>query len=409
MTARPADRTGLYRTIASQHVWPFLLILVFAAVFFQRALGVGVLLQLEELILLVAVGGGIASQLMAQKINRLIPLYLVALGGMIVISLAGGYATSITTSVLACILFLKLPLLLYVFRNLVNYDLSRMMLWFLVFLVTGGALSLALPGYFLSLLPDLTYDIDGGRMMGFFVNANRQGALASILLLYFYFIKKQKLLALFCFGMLFLTESRSYFIATVMIFFYCYHQFVSKLSLMLLSPILIGAAGYLLIYEFNILETFGSIGGTLESDLRYIRAAMLAGGVLLATEFFPFGAGGGRFGSTLSTGSAAYDRVGIGNWDTVLDGSGIHDSGIGTILGEFGFAGLAVLAVALAAGFRIWSRRVLLGQDIWFLVFMVLFLSLFRQVISNFYFSFIIIGYAYVIVRLRIAKGQPPV
>lgn len=397
---------GLNRTIASQYIWPAVLLLSFSAVFIERNLRLGILLQLDELIILIGVAGGFATQLLSQKISKLILFYIILLMVISVVSLAGGYAQSIPTSILACFLYLKLPLLLYIFRSMPSYDLSRLMNWFFLFLLIGGVLSLVFNAYFESLLPDVTWYLDPGRMMGFFVSPNRQAALASVLFLYFYFIRKQRSVAFLCFAILFLTESRSMFILAIMLFLYCYHQFVSKLSLLVLSPVLVLATAYFLVFEFEILETLDFITGTLDADLRYIRAAMLAGGIFLAIEYFPFGAGGGTFGSPLSRGSQAYNDVGIGHWDSVLDGSGIHDSGIGTMFGEFGVFGVVVLVVALYASFRSWSRNILIRRDLIVILFMILFLSLFRQVISNFYFSFITIGYAYIILQLRWSKSN---
>jgi hypothetical protein len=111
------------------------------------------------------------------------------------------------------------------------------------------------------------------------------------------------------------------------------------------------------------------------------------GGISLANDFFPFGVGGGFFGSSMSGGSEAYALIGIAHWDTVIDMTGIFDSGFGAILGEYGYAGLVSYTVIIFMTMRYAQSRPAPTVRVMFLTLLILFMSFFRTVASDFFWS----------------------
>ncbi|MCR9185099.1 MAG: hypothetical protein NXH81_06870 [Halieaceae bacterium] len=254
--------------------------------------------------------------------------------------------------------------------------------------VVGCLSSLLFPSFFQGLLPSTTYELDVSRLMGFSLNANRAAAASSVLLLYFVFYKRSLLTASLFFFLLLFSESRSVTFLVAIVFAFLI------LSARISVPKKIAVASFGIIVVLGFLsqfiafeETVFKIENTLSGDLRYIRAAMLFGGWSLATEFFPFGVGGGMFGSSMSQGSAAYVIIGISHWSTVVDMTGVFDSGFGAILGEYGFLGLLiyVFLVYLTIKYALRARRPTL--QVLFLVFLILYMSFFRTVASDFFFS----------------------
>ncbi|MDV7141357.1 hypothetical protein R3X27_01540 [Tropicimonas sp. TH_r6] len=385
-------------------IWPTLLVLLFSATFLVRTTKLSALSQLDELFLVGAFAIGLSLSLLHGRVHMLAAVYFAGLLCLTLLSSFGGLNPTLPISILSALLFWKLPLVAFAFRNAPLYDLSNVMRALFVFCVVGGAVSLSFPSFFISLLPDVSFKMNTERMVGFFLNANRQGALASLLFLYFWFVGRKKPLALLMLAILLLTGSRSYIAITPLIFLYFRHVSQHSLSTMLVAPVIATATLYLLITEFGILDTVQKATQTLDSGLRYIRVAILAGGFTLATEFFPLGAGGGMFASPLSHGSQAYVMLGIDGWATVIEGTGIHDSGIGTMLGEYGFLGTAMVFFLLFRMFRIWGQGLLSPVNCLFLLALVAYQSLFRQVISDFYFSFITIAFAILLYRLVEAR-----
>jgi len=380
---------------------PLLLVVLFSSIFVSRLTGLSFLEQIDELFILTVISVGIFLGILSGYVNLLLLYYLYGILLLITLSLAGGYSSNIFIIVLSSVLYLKIIPTIYIFRNAPHINITVLMNFLFIFCLIGGFISFMMPDLFLQLLPNTSYKISTDRMLGFFVNANRQGALASLLFIYFWFVKKRKIPALIALLILALTGSRSYLLVSSILFLYLFYANGGRLSIYLLTPIILSLIAYVLVYEFNVLETFEKVQGTINSDLRYIRIAMLFGGYSLATEFFPFGAGGGQFGSPLSHGGQAYVSLGISEWATVVEGTGIHDSGIGTILGEYGFFGFFLLAILIFQTFRVWGKNWLTRMDIYLLLGLIFYQSLFRQIIPDFYFSFITIGYAIVIISLR--------
>ncbi len=394
------------RTLPNPHgvipriVWPAVLVLLFSTTLLVRTTKLSALSQLDELFLVGAFAIGLSMSLLYGRVHMLAGVYFLGLLVLTLVSAFGGLNPSLTVSILSSLLFWKLPLVFFAFRNAPLYDMSNVMGTLFVFCVLGGALSMAFPAFFVALLPEVSFSMKTERMLGFFINANRQGALACLLFLYFWFVRRSTPLALLMLAILLLTGSRSYIAITPVIFLFFRHASQRSVSTMLVAPVLAAATVYLLITEFGVLDTVQKATQTLDAGLRYIRVAIFIGGLDLATEFFPFGAGGGKFASPLSHGSQAYVMLGIDGWATVIEGTGIHDSGIGTMLGEYGALGTTLIFFLLYRLFRIWGQGQLTPTHCLFMLALIAYQSLFRQVISDFYFSFITLGFATLLLRL---------
>lgn len=111
----------------------------------------------------------------------------------------------------------------------------------------------------------------------------------------------------------------------------------------------------------NIAE-FSSI-----EESRYIRALMVYYGGYLAIENFPIGTGAATFGTVLSGGSSVYSQVGLANTIFVEEMTGIYDSNLGSILGEFGFLGVFGFYIILRSIYKdfVWRFSDRLGIKIY--------------------------------------------
>ena len=128
---------------------------------------------------------------------------------------------------------------------------------------------------------------------------------------------------------------------------------------------------------------------------------MFSSGVQLALDNFPFGAGGGTFGSSMSLGSPVYNVVGIAHWATVIDGTGIYDSGLGGLMGEYGFLGGFLAFLMAGIGFYFIGRRSLKGPDILILLLVILYISFFRNVFTDVFYSLIVMILFLIILSVR--------
>lgn len=85
---------------------------------------------------------------------------------------------------------------------------------------------------------------------------------------------------------------------------------------------------------------------TMESpeDIGYIRGIMIYYSVVLAWSRFPFGTGAGSYGTLMSDNSPVYAEIGLENSVFFLTKSGIYDSNLASLLGEFGVLGILLFA-----------------------------------------------------------------
>lgn len=77
-------------------------------------------------------------------------------------------------------------------------------------------------------------------------------------------------------------------------------------------------------------------------DDNYPRWLMAYFGVFLAYLHFPIGTGAGTFGSVMSKGDVIYSHLGLMQYQSIANGSGIFDSNFGSIAGEYGVIGVVL-------------------------------------------------------------------
>lgn len=88
---------------------------------------------------------------------------------------------------------------------------------------------------------------------------------------------------------------------------------------------------------------------------------------------------------------------------TVAEGYGLNDSGIGSLLGEYGFAGLALVTISAAALMTHIAPDRLNRTDIAFLIMVFLVGSFFRAMISSYYYATLMV---LLVVMLSLHEGS---
>lgn len=365
-----------------------LMSLVYLQVFLTRATGIPFRTFFDFLVLSIF-ALLLIQTLMRKRINIDHLWFFVSIFVFTTISSLGSLEPSFSTSIISSIVFSKFIIVFSLARYVDVRDLGTAMGVFSVIHVVGCLGSLLFPSFFESLLPSTSFQLDTSRLMGFSLNANRAAAASSILFLYYAFYAKKLLPSALFFMLLLFSESRSLTLITGIVFaFLVFSARMSaskKLAIFSIGVISFSTVlSQFLAYE----ETVSKITNTLFGDLRYIRAAMLFGGWNLANEFFPFGVGGGMFGSSMSQGSQAYEIIGIASWSTVVDMTGVFDSGFGAILGEYGYSGLLAYILILGLTLKYALRKHVYNKDVIFLLGLILFMSFFRTVASDFFFAF---------------------
>lgn len=88
--------------------------------------------------------------------------------------------------------------------------------------------------------------------------------------------------------------------------------------------------------------TVENIESTIDDPVKssYIRGIMIYFSFELATDRFPLGTGAATYGTVLSENSHVYAEIGLHNSVYFIDTTGIYDSNLASILGEFGYIGL---------------------------------------------------------------------
>lgn len=335
------------------------------------------------------------------RVHKVIVLWSMVVALLSFTSVLSPYSSNYVVSIVSAVLFAKIFLIFYLGYKVELLSLNKIIRWLAIVHVAGFVFNVISPSYFQGLLPHVSFDLDVSRTIGFEVNANRFAAGSVVLALYFWFIERKRLIFLVLIVSLLMAGSRS--LIALFIVSFIYFSWMSGL-IRKNAIVAFSVAGIFLVFLAmfaGINEDLNKIENTVNGDSRYIRAAMLVGGWELAEEYKPFGTGGGTFGSPLSRGSQVYEKIGISDWATVEDGAGIHDSGVGSLLGEYGFFGVLVLLFSLFMMFKVMGRGSLSMMDITFLMMAVVGLSFFRGVVSSYYYSVIIFILFIINVQIR--------
>jgi len=303
-------------------------------------------------------------------------------------SVFGRLNPTISESIISSLIFAKFFFVFLLARH-VSADKLKGSIYLLACVhLVAFAITLVDPTVFTDLLREVGYARDESRFIGFLLNPNRSAALLSLIVIYLVLIERRFILPLLFFGLLVFTGSRSFILLTgVLVIYGLYAK--KELPVQSLVPVLV--LGILLFVAsvpiLDFADTWEKVKRTIDGEGLYIRAAMLFGGMQLAVEFFPFGSGGGKFGSSLSAGSMAYEILGIAHWPTVANMTGVFDSGLGSVVGEYGWFGLSVYIGFLYLLLRYSSRTPFpVGKSLVILI-SVLYMGIFRTVASDVFYS----------------------
>ncbi|MDA9012001.1 hypothetical protein N9I69_01435 [Planktomarina temperata] len=320
-------------------------------------------------------------------------ILITALSGiMFVIGLNGPSAASIQHSLLAFTLFSQFLLVLTLTSNK-NFQSTTVENIILIITLAFGLANALMPGLFEAISGE-----ESGRLVGLQLNPNKFGfvCLWGLTIL---FLRGKYLYSFIFFGLMILSGSRSAFlILSLLIFLNNYQQYKDFLqnnsrarwtktvrisALMIVFMIGVG------FNQDRLTNTYGNFLTTLGSeDGKYVRLLMLLGGYKLAANNFPIGEGWGTFGSPLGRDIEIYDKAKISYARPIYEFTGIFDSGIGSTLGEVGVFGLAVwLLILWYSG----KHLRLPAKSIIVLMLVIVIASFFRNVYSNYLYSYIIL------------------
>jgi len=371
------------------------------AIFVARATNFYQVVTLSNAFFAVLVGIFILKDILAIKAKMILIVFGLVVLVFFTLSELGAYSRGAWISLISAILFSKLFLVMYLARNLDPKILSPLMNLSFFIYVLGIILNILFTDFFISLLRDTNFGVKTDRLVGFSLNANRCGAWAVVFALYFWFVERKLFYVIISITALLLTNSRSFIFLAPILFFYLSSLRYSFARSLLVLPLVAAPLAIFIVLFGDIGTTFGAAESTLDGQSRYIRIAMFTSGIQLALDHFPFGAGGGTFGSSLSLGSPVYNVVGIAHWATVIDGTGIYDSGLGGLFGEYGFLGGFLAFLMAGIGFYSIGRKSLKGSDVLMLLLLVLYISFFRNVFTDVFYSLILMILSLIILSAR--------
>lgn len=328
------------------------------------------------------------------KTNKYAMLVIALSGITFAIGLNGPSAPSIPYSVLAFALFSQYLLVLILTTDK-RFQSTTVENTILIITLVFGLANALMPGIFEMISGD-----ESGRLVGIQFNPNKFGFVC-LWALTILFLRGQYLYSSIFFILMILSGSRSAFIILALLIFFNnfqkYKYFLPNKSRprgantvrisALIIVIMIGVG----FNQSRLTNTFGNFQTTLESDDgKYVRLLMVLGGYRLATDNFPIGEGWATFGSPLGKDIQVYDKAKISYARPIYEFTGIFDSGIGSMLGEIGVFGLAVWLLTL------WYSGKHLKLPIKTIIILILVFTLtsfFRNVYSNYLYSYIILSF----------------
>lgn len=222
----------------------------------------------------------------------------------------------------------------------------------LILTISGLILSFILQESFTSffeLVPVYRYGFV--RSPGFQLEINHVAVTLSLYYLYYLFIvqgndniRNYIIITFFYIILVFFTGSRTVLIVIPISFVFI---FKNKRNIYIKYFLAVGAVIATLSIYFTLKDSelykisTQNLADTLDvEDGGYIRGIMIYHGVNLALDNFPFGTGAASFGTVMSEGSPVYSKLGLDKMSFFIEMTGVFDSNLASILGEFGFTGL---------------------------------------------------------------------
>lgn len=321
------------------------------------------------------------------KLNQMDLWCLILTVGLVALSIIGSYSRGSAMAVISTVLLVKLA---YISTLAAFFGLRRMALLIpcmATIQILGLVVNLGMPQVMTSLTPQVYLWLDRTDLVGFQLNVNRFGILGSLLFIWYVFLRPNAIMAGAMLACLLLSGSRSGLLLLILFFTYFAVRGSLWRQAVFLAFVLLAAFPISYILRDQIAAGLDFIHQSHMLQTSYIRFIMFAFGVDLALDYFPFGTGGGTYGSPLSLNSPIYYHIGIAHLPTVSEGHGINDSGIGSLLGEYGFSGFALVTICVGALLKRLAPDKLSNMDVVFLVLVFLLGSFFRAMISSYYYA----------------------
>ncbi|MEO0870976.1 MAG: hypothetical protein AAFY19_03305, partial [Pseudomonadota bacterium] len=181
-----------------------LVLVLYLEVFVSRVANVPARTLLDVTVILAAATIGLEAFL-RQRINVLHIVLFANIVIFTVLSLLGAMQSSFAASLISAVIFSKFLIVFFLAPSLNLSDLRPAMYALAALHLFGAAANLAFPAFFHAYLPDVAYQIDTTRLMGFSLNANRAAAVSTVLFLYFVFVERRMSLVALFFAMVVLS------------------------------------------------------------------------------------------------------------------------------------------------------------------------------------------------------------
>ncbi len=291
------------------------------------------------------------------KINKFIILFSISYIYMITVSIISSNSST-QYIVIQSLVHLKFFIFYYIIDKYLNLKEIKSILYFLfIFTLLGVTVHILIQenlNHFF--LQKVDYRSGLLRIGGFQGSPNLLGLTLGLFYLFFILNKKISfsimIFATMIFTVLiFITGSRSGLIPILIGIIFYYLSLNTKYKIYMLPIISFLLITFLyMVFSTDILnKTINNIS-TLNNnvvDSGYIRGIMIYYGFSLFLDNFPFGTGAATFGSVLSEGSIIYNQLGLSNRSFFINMSGVYDSNIASIAGEFGFIGFIIFFILL--------------------------------------------------------------
>ena len=240
---------------------------------------------------------------------------------LICVSVLGSHSRGALISLVAILLYLKIAYVFILAKHIRIERLSTLLTALAVIHILGVLASFLFYDFFFNL-----QNRDGidpwRRILGLQLNPNALAFFSASLAVYFLFIKRRLALAAVLIGTLIWSGSRS----AVLFFSICSMYLgwvdgrVRGKAIVFVALIVAGLGAGM--SSQRSMVTLEQVDRAINSGGNYVRAAMMAGGYRLALQNFPFGSGGGTFGSPLGTDLPAYEDASIANLPKIQNGGG---------------------------------------------------------------------------------------
>lgn len=226
---------------------------------------------------------------------------------------------------------------------------------FILITVIGAVLQLVAPQLFSLVIGETNYlnnsqNFSVLRLEGLQKNPNALGvALATFIALNMIassrLYSSKYIFSLFWISCLLLlaTASRSSLIIIFIAFIFTPSSVWRKLIFLIVVMSALLISGDLNFVLEKTMENYQRFGGNVDPNA-VIRWTLLKTGFNISVEYFPIGSGVATYGSAFAGDSVVYREQGISTLNAITSFRNIHDSNVGTILGELGLTGFLIFS-----------------------------------------------------------------